>query len=132
MIKLRGHHLVCLQFFRGEGYNREFIENLENVIARAEKGAEIEVVEGPDDVCRACPSLADGRCSSEPAGGEAGVSELDKKAADHLGIGVGERVLWREMTARVSVTPGGWLAGFCEGCAWEKACTAGKKKFGFR
>ncbi|MEW6573377.1 MAG: DUF1284 domain-containing protein [Bacillota bacterium] len=127
MIRLRGHHLVCLQFFRGEGYDRVFIENLQTVVGRAVKGEEIEVVEGPDDVCRACPSLEEGRCSSQPAGGEANIRELDEKARAHLGIGVGERVLWREVFARVSVTSEEWFAGFCEGCEWEKACVDRKK-----
>ncbi|MEW6446477.1 MAG: DUF1284 domain-containing protein [Bacillota bacterium] len=130
MIKLRGHHLICLQFFRGEGYSREFVENLENVIGRAERGEEIELVEGPDDVCRTCASLHDGRCTSEPAGGEAKIRPLDSKAADRLGVGIGERVFWREITARVSATPKGWLAAFCEGCRWEDACLEGKKKLG--
>ena len=29
MLRLRAHHLICLQFFKGEGYSLEFIENLE-------------------------------------------------------------------------------------------------------
>ncbi|MEW6770734.1 MAG: DUF1284 domain-containing protein [Bacillota bacterium] len=130
MIRLRGHHLVCLQFFRGEGYNREFIENLENVIGRAEKGEEIEVVEGADDVCRACPSLEDGQCASKPAGGETNIRPLDKKVADHLGMNTGDRVFWKDVSAKVSATPREWLEAFCAGCNWQKACAERKNALG--
>ena len=62
MLKLRGHHLVCLHYFQGEGYSREFVCNLQELVHRAEKGEPVEVVVGPDDVCRACPNLRKGRC----------------------------------------------------------------------
>lgn len=38
MIRLRGHHLICLHFYRGEGYSREFVENLEDIVRRAKGG----------------------------------------------------------------------------------------------
>ncbi|HDL01563.1 MAG TPA: DUF1284 domain-containing protein, partial [candidate division Zixibacteria bacterium] len=31
MVRLRAHHLICLHFYRGEGYSEGFIENLETV-----------------------------------------------------------------------------------------------------
>ena len=33
MAKLRGHHLICLHFYEGEGYDEPFIKSLEKVIA---------------------------------------------------------------------------------------------------
>jgi hypothetical protein len=129
VIKLRGHHLVCLQFFRGEGYNREFIANLEDVIGRAEKGEEIEVVEGADDVCRACPALKGDECVAKP-GVDAEIREMDKEAASHLGVKVGERVRWQEVSPKVAATPKDWFAGFCAGCDWEKACVERKSALG--
>ena len=29
--QLRGHHLICLQFYRGEGYSGGFVSNLQRV-----------------------------------------------------------------------------------------------------
>ena len=60
VIKLRGHHLVCLHFFKGEGYNLEYVENLAYILKRAEAGDGIEVAAGADDVCNTCPSLKEG------------------------------------------------------------------------
>ena len=62
-IKLRGHHLVCLHFFRGEGYSAEYVENLTRILERVEAGAEIGVSAEADDVCGVCPSLKGGKCS---------------------------------------------------------------------
>uniref|UniRef100_A0A7C4WD24 DUF1284 domain-containing protein n=1 Tax=Geoglobus ahangari TaxID=113653 RepID=A0A7C4WD24_9EURY len=58
-MKLRGHHLICLNFFKGEGYSKEFVENIERIL----KEREIEVVIGADDVCSKCPHLKSGSCN---------------------------------------------------------------------
>ena len=34
-VRLRGHHFVCLQFFRGEGYSEEFVTQLAVLLDRA-------------------------------------------------------------------------------------------------
>ncbi len=36
MLYLRGHHLICLHFFPGYGYDASFVESLRNVLKRAE------------------------------------------------------------------------------------------------
>ena len=61
-IKLRGHHLICLPFFTGDGYNPEFIRNLKEILIRAQSGEEVEVCSGVDDVCTMCPFLKERRC----------------------------------------------------------------------
>jgi len=56
-VRLRGHHLICLQFFRGEGYSPEFVENLAHVITNATESGAL-VVAGADRVCAACGGAA--------------------------------------------------------------------------
>ncbi len=129
MIRLRGHHLICLHFYRGEGYSREFVENLEDVVRRATEGEEIEVVEGADDICRACPTLQGEKCVARP-GVDAEIREMDAEAAAHLGVEVGSKVLWHEIKAKVMTTSKEWLAAFCEGCDWGEVCAEKKKVLG--
>jgi hypothetical protein len=62
-LRIRGHHLICLQFFHGEGYSPEFVRILFNVIDRLARGEKGIVVIGADDVCAACPALAKGQCA---------------------------------------------------------------------
>lgn len=121
MLKFRGHHLICLHFFQGEGYSEEYVENLRNVLERADKKEEIEVVEGPDDICRACPSLKEDRCNHKN-GADLEISNLDNIAIKFLGVAKGEKVIWSNIKNKIKLAPKEWLAAFCEGCDWENVC----------
>jgi len=129
MLKMRGHHLICLHFFRGHGPSPEFIAKVEEVVGRAEKGEGIEVVEGADDVCRACPALQGEKCAAKPDM-DAQIREMDRRAAAHLGVRVGARIAWPDVRARVAATPKEWFAAFCEGCDWTGVCAEGKRALG--
>ncbi len=116
MVKLRGHHLICLQFFRGAGYDENFVENLQRVIELA-KREEITVVDGVDDVCEACPHNR-GYCAySENS--EREVREMDEFAKKLLGVS--ERARWSEIAAKVPEIFEEWKV-FCENCDWRDHC----------
>lgn len=55
-IRLRPHHLGgCIHTFIGNGYSADFVENFKLVaqqLSARPKGAVIEIVSGPDDICR--------------------------------------------------------------------------------
>jgi len=125
--RLRGHHFVCLQFFRGEGYSAAFVDNLTGVVERA-SGSPALLVEGADDVCAACPGLsADGTCV-DPDAGEGEVCRLDELAWETLGIRPGDRLSLAEARARLTadaIAVGRWPLEACGGCSWEDVCEAG-------
>jgi hypothetical protein len=122
-LHLRGHHLLCLQSYRGEGYERPFVENLERVLRTFEESPAI-VVEGADDVCSACPSLAEGRCA-DPAGGEDEIRRLDRLACDLLELRAGGVVDATYVRTRSREVWNAWREGACDGCAWENVCGGG-------
>ncbi|MDR3685916.1 MAG: DUF1284 domain-containing protein [Coriobacteriia bacterium] len=125
--RLRGHHFVCLQFFRGEGYSASFVENLTRVIERAGETSAL-LVEGADDVCAACPGLAaDGTCV-DPSAGEAEVRRIDRLAFSVLCVEPGARLSLaeaRELLSADAIAAGRWRSEACSGCAWEAGCEAG-------
>ena len=120
MPSLRGHHLICLHFFNGEGYNEIFISNLRNILARAEE-EEITVSSGADDVCASCPYLKEGRCRYEVDADEA-IQEMDSKALALLRISRGDRVNWVELKNRINEIFPEWFSNYCMECNWKGAC----------
>ena len=121
MINFRGHHLVCLHFFTGEGYSREFVDNLRRLLLRAGREEEIMVAEGADDVCRACPHLAGSLCVHKPDS-EQEIRRLDQLALNLLAVRPGQKVKWEEIRLQVLKAPAEWFSSFCCGCDWVTLC----------
>ncbi len=120
MPALRGHHLICLQFVRGEGYNAQFVENLKTVLQAAEVG-EIVIKNGADDVYGKCPYLNHTRCRySEEA--EEGIAEMDGKALALLDLSRKTKVKWKEIGQRLPEIFGVWYQTYCTECSWRGAC----------
>lgn len=127
-VRLRGHNFICLQFFHGEGYSAEFVDNLAHVVGRATTEPAL-IVAGVDNVCAACPELGpDNRCASESAGGEEEIVRIDELALGVLGAAVGDRLSLAQARSRLeadAIGVGSWRAGACDGCTWESACESG-------
>lgn len=64
---LRPHHLLCLQSFVGHGYSEEFVREMAYVKQQLmpTPHASIELVHGPDMLCRHCPNCVNGCCTSD-------------------------------------------------------------------
>ncbi|NJD53313.1 MAG: DUF1284 domain-containing protein [Candidatus Methanoperedens sp.] len=115
--KLRGHHLICLNFFRGEGYSEDFIRNIYEVLTKEK----VEIVSGPDEVCAKCPYLKDEKCKSFEYTNEM-ILIQDKKALGLLGFMPGMIVDWNMIAARLSDILEEWKAQFCAGCGYREVC----------
>jgi hypothetical protein len=113
--KLRGHHLVCLNFFRGEGYPEDFIKNIYSVVGKEK----VEIVEGPDEVCAVCPYLKDNKCAKYT---DENIMAQDKEALRLTGFEPGEIVDWRMISARLPGIIEEWKAQFCMECGYRKVC----------
>jgi hypothetical protein len=117
-MRLRAHHLVCLQFFRGEGYTAEYVENLSRVMERT-KDEEIEVIIGADEVCKPCPFLKDEICEK----GEEKIAELDLLAMSLLKVKPGDRLRWREAEEKLHEIMETWKKYACFDCEYAKVCS---------
>jgi len=121
LIKLRGHHLICLHFYTGEGYGPEFIDNLCRIRRRAKAGEWIEVACGPDDICTLCPYLKAGKCIYN-GDADMEIMEMDQAAVGLLKVITGERVHWQNLKKNIPEIFGIWSKKYCKGCDWLKAC----------
>lgn len=118
MIYLRGHHLICLHFFTGEGYSSEFVQNLYMVIERA-KNENITITYGADNICKKCPFLINGFCKDEKE-----ILEMDKTALDLLKLEIRKIVSWNEIRKSLPKIFNDWYRLYCVPCIYLGACSS--------
>src|SRR3989454_5207536 len=92
-VRIRGHTLLCLQGFRGEGYSAGFIDNMAALHRDLNENPDrwVEVVEAPDAFCAACPHLAPAGCSLSGAPSEEGMQAQDRHVWAVPGLQPGAR-----------------------------------------
>jgi uncharacterized protein len=120
-LRLRGHTLLCLQGFRGEGYSPDFVNNMAEVHRLLTEHPEtwVEVVASPDTICGACPHRRLSGCTLNGARSEEEMHEQDHVVLRKLGIEAGSRLPWREILDRISRSvSGGDLPAICGTCRW--------------
>lgn len=80
MIKLRPHHLLCIQGYSGKGYSKEFVENMTEIVELIKKeNAQVQLIFLEDDICSKCPNLAENKiCKSDT------VNIIDKKVIKYF------------------------------------------------
>ncbi len=116
-MKLRGHHLICLQFFKGKGYNKDFVENAKKMVEFWENNP-AEIVKEADDVCKRCPFQKNGRCSHP----KYKVDEIDELALTLLGLKTGDKVKKDFVKKQLPKIFEEWKEKACRNCEWKKIC----------
>ncbi|MBI5196753.1 MAG: DUF1284 domain-containing protein [Nitrospirae bacterium] len=117
---LRGHHLICLHFFNGEGYDEAFIENLTHTLSLAEKEI-ITVSSSADNVCASCLHLKQNECRyAENA--EESIRRMDAKALMLLGLSYNDQIEWDALKNRIPEIFSEWVSSYCKECSWRGVC----------
>ena len=121
-IPLRAHNLLCLQGFRGMGYDEAFTANMARVHAalREAPGTRVRIVAGPDHLCAACPHLDSHRgCGLGGRPHEAHMRAQDTDVAARLDLPPGRVIPWREILVRIGerIAPAD-LPAICTTCPW--------------
>lgn len=126
-IQLRGHHLLCILTFVGNGYTRKFCLNYEGVVRRMNDGETVRLVNGADDIC--CALIAE---EKNPHCFNDSVVERDAKAIALVSevleqpLQAGSELVLSEdivNTLRAGFA-NGRLRGACENCEWSGMCDA--------
>ncbi|MUZ71124.1 DUF1284 domain-containing protein [Agrobacterium vitis] len=123
-VRLRGHHLLCMLTFVGEGYTADFVANYRRVAARLTEGETIEIVDGPDDLCQPLTHSQTAHCFRDS------VLERDRKAKDAVA-----ELLSRPVATGTIITPDapllarlraafakGSVRSACHDCEWSSLC----------
>jgi hypothetical protein len=117
---LRGHHLICLHFFHGEGYDEAFIMNLKETLTRADAEG-ITITSGADDICKNCPYLKYSICMFSDSADEE-IREMDARALRLLGLSSGEKATWAKLKNKLPDIFPEWFSSYCLECDWREAC----------
>lgn len=120
-LRLRAHNLLCLQGFRGRGYDAAFVAEMTAVHRQlaADPDTPVEVVARPDRLCSACPHLAAGGCTLGGPEHEAHMHAQDEQVLRRLWLQDGEVLPWSQVLERIARSVrGSDLPGLCTTCPW--------------
>ena len=130
LIRIRGHHLLCILGFKGLGYSEAFVTNMTRIVSllAGDPGIMLELVSGCDAICRPCPHRSDDSCVKSPDA-EAALAQMDKAVLDRICLTAGMQATVRKAYRAVaaSVKPQELGTTFCADCQWLGLgyCSAG-------
>ena len=120
ILRLRPHHMICLQHYAGRGYDDAFAAHMDGIARRLGAGGIlVELTDGDDDVCAKCPNLVGGLCLSQEK-----VDRLDARWLEASGLRIGNRLSWEEVcrvTAPLLASPA-LFRRICGECVWFSFC----------
>ena len=123
-IRIRAHHLLCIQGFQGKGYSAEFVENMRQKIdfLNNSQSKRIQIIDEGDDICASCPHLEENICS-ESSGAENRIKNMDIMTMNVLGLECGQEYLFDNILDRISEKISlSHLNKICSSCSWKNAC----------
>lgn len=122
-IPVRGHMVLCLLGFRGEGYSPTFVDEMAKLWQRlaAEPDQPIQLITAPDPMCQACIHLRRGGCTLGGPDHETHMRAHDEEVLRRLGFEQGAVHPWREVRTRIAARiSGSDLPDICTTCPWLK------------
>ena len=119
--KLRPHHLLCIEGFKGLGYSRDFVENMKMIISELKKGKKFIIVKGVDDICMRCPYCDGIECRNSYG---LSVGDMDNNVMDRLGILENVELDYSKIRKKIYrvFQKKNDLDGICDGCRWNSVC----------
>ncbi len=117
--RIRAHHGMCLAFFQGKGYSREFTEHMEKIKRELEKNPMVCLEDETDDICVCCPHCVSTVCRSAEK-----VEAYDRKVLALCGLEAGAELEWKvfEELVKKKILDQGKRKAVCRDCQWDSLC----------
>lgn len=118
-MKIRPHHLLCVQNYIGYGYNEEFRLHMDEMTKNLAEDPGVVIHEGCDDICTACPHDKDGTCTSLDK-----VDRMDSEVLLACGLKYGDKSKWKDLAslAKKKVFDTDGFHEICNKCQWYDIC----------
>lgn len=124
-IRIRAHHLLCMQGFQGYGYSRSFIDNMTQVVKDINSNPDlgVEIIAECDIICSHCPYNKEGVCERMPNSAQK-VREMDIHVLRKLGLKEGTKGRVKDILALVNtkLKNSSDIQDICGDCEWKEKC----------
>ncbi|MCI5903197.1 MAG: DUF1284 domain-containing protein [Blautia sp.] len=117
---LRPHHLMCLAFFKGNGYSDGFSAHMQEMLEHFQKNPRVRLVLQGDEICSACPNQRGGKdCVSADS-----VRKYDTAVLEACRLKEEEERNFMELAALVQreIMDPEKREAICRDCQWNELC----------
>ncbi|MBO6110105.1 MAG: DUF1284 domain-containing protein [Methanobrevibacter sp.] len=126
LMKLRGHHLLCILGFQGYGYSEDFVLNMTriNELRKSEKSI-IKLTNSPDDIFSSCPNLKNNLCENEMQNEI--IVKMDEEVLSKFNRNIEYNAidLFNEVILKFNTLKS--VENICNDCKWAEKCLFYKK-----
>lgn len=125
MLKLRGHHLLCIQFFQGYGYNTDFTKKMSELILDLKNNPSLSIglTASCDSICTNCPWCKDNHCRISSKKNENKLIEKDRQILSLLDLEEGTAISAGGLNKKViNLLSNINLIDVCGKCQWFAIC----------
>lgn len=125
VVRLRGHHLLCMLSYVGQGYSDTFTRNFDRCCAAIDAGALVLIVAGADDLCAPMLNTEGNHCLNASCAQRDRQALLSASEVLGLELAVGMQTRWTaEMIERMRLAfKHGVVRAACQRCEWETLCS---------
>ena len=120
-MKIRPHHLLCIQKYTGHGYDAAFTAHMTALVSGLSDRPQTQVTltKGCDALCLACPHNIGGVCTSLEK-----VDKMDAAVLNACGLSYGISAPWELLARRAKkqIFMIGKEETVCSGCQWFSLC----------
>jgi hypothetical protein len=122
-MKIRAHHLLCIQGFQGLGYSKKFTKNMAKIrdMILNNPSSFIELVVEVDSICKVCPHNSEGKCSKE-SHSENKIRIMDSLILQNLDIKKGSVISSAHIPSLTSNLSRETVKEVCGSCSWGEKC----------
>jgi hypothetical protein len=124
-IKIRAHHLLCLQGYQGYGYSNGFVDDLERIqkFIMASSDLEVQVVAENDLICNCCPNRGETGCQKD-ANANKRIQSMDLKILERLNLKPGTKDITENFLNLINTNFKTYLniQDICGNCQWTEKC----------
>lgn len=123
-MKIRAHHLLCIQGFQGYGYSEEFTENMSKVIQNLKSFPDhkIQITTCCDVLCACCPHNIANKCAESSNSNEKMI-EMDIKVLKTIGLQANTIIEAHDAFQLVNkYFKSSHIIEICGNCKWKDKC----------